>query len=495
MPPLRRSMTCSICGGHAPCDDLQDHRPAVVPTPASSAGPGAPVRAARARPRRHRERAAVLGLRRPTRRSGAPAPAAGSPGGSAPAGARAAACARLRDLLGGPDGEDPPRAAGAPRHPGGPGRPATVLPGWARAPSRGPARARRRRAAPHPRALDELPRQAAASTCARPGRHRRHCRPAMSRWPGWNAGSPRPSPDVPAPASASCCTGTPSGTSCAGSAAGWPRSTPPTASSCAAQRNIRAAIALLDWLDRPRARPWRPHGRATSTHGWPRAGRSTASDGGNFVRWARRHKLTPLDFAAVRWGGPAGVIDTETRWEQARWLLHDDSLKPEDRLAGLLVLLYAQRTSVISRLTLRPHPGRGRPGPDPARPRAGRLPRPLAALATASRRNPPRPRRHRRPRHLALAVPRRPARPADQRRPAGRAPAPARHPRRARPAPPRCSSSPPTCPPPSWPACSASTSASPSPGNEPAAGDWAAYAADVSRRDPKPTQTHDGTRA
>jgi len=46
------------------------------------------------------------------------------------------------------------------------------------------------------------------------------------------------------------------------------------------------------------------------------------------------------------------VIDTETRWEQARWLLHDDGLKPEDRLAGLLVLLYAQRASAISRLTL-----------------------------------------------------------------------------------------------------------------------------------------------
>jgi hypothetical protein len=37
------------------------------------------------------------------------------------------------------------------------------------------------------------------------------------------------------------------------------------------------------------------------------------------------------------------VIDTETRWEQARWLVRDDSLKPEDRLAGLLVLLYAQQ--------------------------------------------------------------------------------------------------------------------------------------------------------
>lgn len=57
------------------------------------------------------------------------------------------------------------------------------------------------------------------------------------------------------------------------------------------------------------------------------------------MRWARRQKLTRLDFAAVKWGGPTGIIDTETRWEQARWLLHDDALKPEDRVAGLLVLL------------------------------------------------------------------------------------------------------------------------------------------------------------
>jgi len=71
-----------------------------------------------------------------------------------------------------------------------------------------------------------------------------------------------------------------------------------------------------------------------------------------FVRWARRQKLTGLDFAATRWGGPTGVIDAETRWDQARWLLHDNTLKPEDRVAGLLVLLYAQRASAISQLTL-----------------------------------------------------------------------------------------------------------------------------------------------
>ncbi|MEV7360002.1 hypothetical protein [Kitasatospora sp. NPDC091276] len=35
----------------------------------------------------------------------------------------------------------------------------------------------------------------------------------------------------------------------------------------------------------------------------------------------------------------------------ARRLLHDDTLKAEDRLAGLLLLLYAQAPSAIHRLT------------------------------------------------------------------------------------------------------------------------------------------------
>jgi hypothetical protein len=119
----------------------------------------------------------------------------------------------------------------------------------------------------------------------------------------------------------------------------------------AAQRNIKAAIALLDWLtacdltleaaQQGDLDKWM--GQAQASH---------RTDAGNFVRWARRNKLTTLDFAAVKWCGPSGVIDTETRWQQARWLLHDDSLKPEDRLAGLLVLLYAQQASAISRLTL-----------------------------------------------------------------------------------------------------------------------------------------------
>jgi hypothetical protein len=147
----------------------------------------------------------------------------------------------------------------------------------------------------------------------------------------------------------------------------------------AAQRNIRAAIALLGWLTA------RDLTLATAGQGdleqWLATAQAThRTDAGNFVRWARRHKLTSLDFAAIRWGGPTGVIDTETRWDQARWLLHEGTLKPDDRVAGLLVLLYAQRASAISQLTLGHIQATGRQ----VRIRLGRepviLPEPLDAL-------------------------------------------------------------------------------------------------------------------
>jgi uncharacterized protein YidB (DUF937 family) len=147
----------------------------------------------------------------------------------------------------------------------------------------------------------------------------------------------------------------------------------------AAQQNIRAAAALLDWLT--------THDLALADAGqgdleqWLAGAQPAHRDNaGNFVRWARRHKLARLDFAATRWDGPTGVIDTQTRWEQARWLLHDDTLKPDDRVAGLLVLLYAQHASTISRLTL----GHIQDSGQQVRIRLGRepvvLPQPLDAL-------------------------------------------------------------------------------------------------------------------
>jgi hypothetical protein len=156
----------------------------------------------------------------------------------------------------------------------------------------------------------------------------------------------------------------------------------------AAQRVIKAAIILLDWLTDHELTL--TTARQGDVEAWlVTAKRSYRTDAGNFVRWANKQKLTRLDFPATGWSGPCGVIDTETRWEQARWLLHDTTVKAEDRVAGLLVLLYAQWPAALSRLTVdhvehRDNEVRLRLGREPIA-----LPEPLAELVlqvVASRR-------------------------------------------------------------------------------------------------------------
>jgi hypothetical protein len=145
----------------------------------------------------------------------------------------------------------------------------------------------------------------------------------------------------------------------------------------AAKRNINAAVTLLNRLA--------DHGRTLATARQADLDQWLADDNarreaGNFIRWARRNKLTTLELPATRWAGPATPIDTEARWERARLLLHDDTIDTEVRLAGLLVLLYAQQPATISRLTL----DHLQITPDNIRLRLGRepvvLPEPLAAL-------------------------------------------------------------------------------------------------------------------
>jgi hypothetical protein len=144
-----------------------------------------------------------------------------------------------------------------------------------------------------------------------------------------------------------------------------------------AKRNINAAVTLLDRLAE--------HGRTLATAQQADLDRWLADDlagrqAGNFVRWARRNKLTSLELPATRWTGPATPIDTETRWERARRLLHDHTIDTDIRVAGLLVLLYAQQPATISRLTLghlhiTPNRTRLRLGQEPVI-----LPEPLASL-------------------------------------------------------------------------------------------------------------------
>lgn len=115
------------------------------------------------------------------------------------------------------------------------------------------------------------------------------------------------------------------------------------------RQHARAAAAFLDWL--------RGHDLALDTCRQGDLDRWLTDDSathrhtaGHFIRWACSNKLTTVHAPAIRWTGPTQPLDDQHRWEVARRLLHDDTFNSDDRLAGLLLLLYAQTTAVISRL-------------------------------------------------------------------------------------------------------------------------------------------------
>ncbi|MEU9014745.1 hypothetical protein AB0D12_34385 [Streptomyces sp. NPDC048479] len=116
--------------------------------------------------------------------------------------------------------------------------------------------------------------------------------------------------------------------------------------------HITAAANFLDWL--------REQGLALATCTQPDLERWITSpnstyprETSHFIRWSVSHAhATGLTYPAVRWMGPAHSIDSERRWTDVRRLLHDTTLTTPDRVAGLLLLLYAQRPRTISRLTI-----------------------------------------------------------------------------------------------------------------------------------------------
>jgi hypothetical protein len=115
------------------------------------------------------------------------------------------------------------------------------------------------------------------------------------------------------------------------------------------QQQVRGAVALLDWLG-SRDLTLGTCGQADLDE-WLSGSGSRSRDAGHFVRWAARQRLTPGFIPAVRWQGPVQSLDDEARWDAARRLLHDGTINPRDRLAGLLVLLYAQPVARVARLT------------------------------------------------------------------------------------------------------------------------------------------------
>jgi hypothetical protein len=73
-----------------------------------------------------------------------------------------------------------------------------------------------------------------------------------------------------------------------------------------------------------------------------------------FLAWAQRHKQVPAHLALppTRARSAADPVDSEGRWKIAQRLLSDETLDPVDRVAGTLLVLYAQTLTRIVELTL-----------------------------------------------------------------------------------------------------------------------------------------------
>jgi hypothetical protein len=115
------------------------------------------------------------------------------------------------------------------------------------------------------------------------------------------------------------------------------------------QTRLRGAVSVLDWLT--------ANGltlqtcRQADLESWLASATVRYRDRiGPFVRWAASQRLCSLEMADATPRGPVGAVDGERRWAQARRLLHDNTIRLDDRLAGLLVVLYAQSPFTISRL-------------------------------------------------------------------------------------------------------------------------------------------------
>ena len=116
--------------------------------------------------------------------------------------------------------------------------------------------------------------------------------------------------------------------------------------------HVTAAVNFLDWMA--------GSGSALATCTQTDVDRWIANpvasyrdETGHFIRWSVQHRhTTGLTYRTIRWTGPRGTLDSEKHWADARRLLHDDALSTPDRVAGLLLVLYAQRIATISQLTI-----------------------------------------------------------------------------------------------------------------------------------------------
>jgi hypothetical protein len=118
----------------------------------------------------------------------------------------------------------------------------------------------------------------------------------------------------------------------------------------AIRASLRAALALLHWLDT------RDLTLATCRQAdidtWITEGPSTRYQARGFLQWAVRNgHASQVEIPDYQKASQTTPLDAEHRWILARSLLADQALVVSDRVAGLFTLRYAQPVSAIARLT------------------------------------------------------------------------------------------------------------------------------------------------
>jgi len=116
-----------------------------------------------------------------------------------------------------------------------------------------------------------------------------------------------------------------------------------------ARCGVKAAIALTSWLRANSA----TLATCTQRHidRWLAEGTSTSYNARPFVLWCCRNghlRDTDIPYRQSRELLPR--IEDDQRWALASRLLHDSTIHPEDRVAGLLLLLYGQPVSKVAQL-------------------------------------------------------------------------------------------------------------------------------------------------
>jgi len=117
------------------------------------------------------------------------------------------------------------------------------------------------------------------------------------------------------------------------------------------QRCVAHAVALLDWL--------RTCGKALATccqadiDYYLASGPASRYQARQFLLWAHDHGHTgEISIPSLQSKTHVTPTSDRHRWATARRLLEDDTIALQDRVAGLLVLLYAQPVPAIVQLTI-----------------------------------------------------------------------------------------------------------------------------------------------